>query len=102
MMSSQLICNCLPGILEEIRKNQLVHDLYRDQFVVPRRTHVGQVIQLGLDRGEINIPQLDLETVCDMLNGPVFSRLLLPIEAPLDDKFARQIVEGVCAYLGVA
>lgn len=101
MMSSPLVSGTLAGLFEEMRTDPVVHDLYRDRFVLPRRAHVAQVVNAGVDRGEVRTSRIDIEAVCDMLNGPVIGRLLLPISAPLDDEFARQIVDAVCAYLGV-
>lgn len=101
LMSSPLVSKSLPALFEEMRTKPVVHDLYRDQFVLPRRAHVAQVIQAGIDRGEVGVSNVDIEAVCDMLNGPVIGRLLLPISAPLDDKFARQTVDSICAYLKV-
>ncbi|WP_181905744.1 TetR/AcrR family transcriptional regulator [Microbacterium bovistercoris] len=101
MMASPLVSKTLAGLFEEIANDPSVHDIYRDQFVLPRRAHVRRVITAAVERGEISpATDLQLEAVCDMLNGPVISRVLLPIDAPLNDGFARSIVDAVCAFLG--
>lgn len=101
MFSSPLVRNNLPGLLESVRTDADVRDLYRDNFILPRRANVGEVIAAASERGEIApaTPHA-VELVCDTLLGPVLARAVLPVGQPLDDHLARETVGLALRYLG--
>jgi len=100
MFSSPLLRNNLPGLLESVRTDSEVRDLYRSSFIVPRRANVGDVIAAAVARGELPpADTVDVEFVCDLLIGPVLARAVLPIEQPLDDRFARKSVDVALTFL---
>lgn len=100
MFSSQLLRNNLPGLLESMRTDPDVRDLYRDNFIMPRRANVRDIIVAAALRGEIDsTTSHDVELVCDTLLGPILSRAVLPIGQPLDDHLARETVELAVRYL---
>lgn len=90
MFSSPLMRNNLPGLLEAVRTDKAISNLYRTGFVEPRRQNVGEVISAAVSRSEVDDNPIDLELVCDLLTGPILARALLPLSAPIDDHLARQ------------
>lgn len=101
MFASPLFRNSLPGLLEAARTEPAVRELYEAHFLGPRRSNVERVIEAAVARGEIDRHDVDIEFVCDMLVGPVLSRALLPVGAPLDDRLARQTAQSVLAHLRI-
>ena len=71
--------------------------IYRERFVVPRRTDAWPIWQRGVDRGEID-PAVDREVVIDLLYAPIAYRLLIG-HAPLNDAEAERFVRAIFAGL---
>src|ERR1019366_10009616 len=71
--------------------------LYREHFVQPRRDAIRPVLLRAIARGEI-APDTDLEVSLDLLYGPIYHRLLHR-HAPLNDRFATQVIEAVIAAI---
>ena len=88
MFSSELFRKNLPGLLESIRTDEVLRQLYADSFVAPRRENLGRVIEAAIERGERIHADWDLELVSDILVGPILARTLLPGTAALDDDLA--------------
>lgn len=99
MFSDPLIRNNLPGLLESIRTNPEVGKLYADLFIRPRREKVGLVIKAAVNHGEIPHSNIDVEFVCDILLGPLLTRVLLPVDVALDDKLARQTAQLALLFI---
>lgn len=99
MFSSPLVSKSLAGLLEAVRADPAVRDAYREEFVGPRRANIARVLDAAVERGEVESSRLDSEFICDMLVGPILSRVLLPVDSGLDDKLARDTVDAVCRYL---
>jgi AcrR family transcriptional regulator len=95
MFATPLLRKNLPGLLEAIRTDSELREIYETEFVQPRRANVGRILAAAAGRGEIGAEAVDDEYVCDLLVGPILSRALLPVGAPLDDRLARQTVETV-------
>jgi AcrR family transcriptional regulator len=68
---------------------------YRARFVQPRREPARIILARAVARGEIP-PGFDLEAILDLLYGPFYLRILHG-HAPLNDRFARTIVDYVVA-----
>ena len=66
---------------------------FREGFVAPRRQSVRELLELAQAKGELP-PQVDLETLIDLLYGPMWYRLLFG-HAPLSRSFAHELVERV-------
>jgi AcrR family transcriptional regulator len=66
---------------------------YRARFVQPRREPARIIFARAVDRGEIPA-DFDLEAILDLLYGPFYLRILHG-HAPLNDRFARTIVDYV-------
>jgi AcrR family transcriptional regulator len=99
MFSSPLIRKNLPGLLEAMSINESIGKLYYEEFVAPRRANVARILDLAAQRGEVERSRIDVDLVCDVLVGPILSRVLLPIHVGLDDRLARDLVEVVLERL---
>ncbi|KJL19787.1 Bacterial regulatory protein, tetR family [Microbacterium azadirachtae] len=95
MFASPLIHKNLPGLLEVMSVNESIGKLYHDEFVAPRRANVARILDLAAQRGEVDPSRVDVDLICDVLVGPILSRTLLPIQAGLNDRLARDLVEIV-------
>lgn len=101
MFSSPLIRKNLPGLLEAMSANEAIGTLYHDEFVAPRRANVARILDLAAERGEVDPALIDVDLICDVLVGPILSRVLLPIDVNLDDRLARDLVDIVLERLRV-
>ena len=72
-------------------------DAFRMQWIEPRRDEARQVIQRGIERGEIR-QNVDPELLVDALYGPIYFRLLAG-HAPLTQNFAESLTELVMSGL---
>jgi AcrR family transcriptional regulator len=90
MFSDPLLRNNLPGLLESVRTDSYVRELYLEQFIKPRRAAVLRVVDAAITRGEIPESGFDIAWVCDLLLSPLLTRALLPIAGGLDDQLARR------------
>jgi AcrR family transcriptional regulator len=68
---------------------------YRARFVQPRRDQARAMFARAVARGEIPA-HTDVEVATDLLWGPLYHRLFHG-HAPLNDRFARRLVETVLA-----
>jgi len=67
--------------------------MYRDRFVEPRLGQFGEVIERGIQRGDLR-PDTDVRLAHELLVGPVFYRLLYSGQ-PLDDGLASPVSDAV-------
>jgi AcrR family transcriptional regulator len=68
-------------------------ELYLERFVRPRRDAMRPVLLRAIDRSEI--PRtVDLEVALDLIYGPIYHRMLHG-HAPLDERFARNLVDTI-------
>jgi AcrR family transcriptional regulator len=68
---------------------------WRARFVEPRRDQARAILSRASARGEIG-PNTNVEVALDLLYGPIYHRLLHG-HAPLNDRFARQVVDTALA-----
>jgi AcrR family transcriptional regulator len=68
---------------------------YRVRFVQPRRQPARIIFARAIERGEIPA-EIDIEATLDLLFGPFYLRILNG-HAPLNDRFARTVVDYVAA-----
>lgn len=101
MFSSPLLRNNLPGLMESIRIDMKLRNLYHEQFIGPRRDNVGKVLKAAIESGEIPDRPIDADLVCDLLLGPILARVLLPLGLQVDDSLARQTTGIVIEHLGL-
>ncbi|MBS1787720.1 MAG: TetR/AcrR family transcriptional regulator [Acidobacteria bacterium] len=72
-------------------------DAFRLQWIEPRRDEARQVIERGIERGEIH-QKVDPDLLIDALYGPIYFRLLAG-HAPLTPSFAESLTELVMSGL---
>ena len=70
---------------------------YRARFVEPRRERAREIFARAIRRGEIP-PGTNVEVALDLLYGPLYHRLLHG-HAPLDERFAGQVIDMLVAGL---
>lgn len=77
--------------------NELI-EVYRKNWLTPRREDAKQIFQRGVERGELR-EGVDAEVAIDALYSPLFYRLLLKHQ-PLTDEFVDElldvVMDGLC------
>jgi len=66
----------LVGLCMELQRSPEMGELYRERFAAPRRQIAAEILQRGIDRGEIRAG-IDADEVVDLLVGPMFYRQLV-------------------------
>lgn len=102
MMTSPLMRMNLPGLLEAVRSDEGARKIYFEKLIQPRRDNVHHVIQAAIRRGELSSQGVDPEYICDLLFGALLARTVLPVNLPVDDRFARRTVDTALRELRVA
>ena len=83
------------GLVADLAADPELGQIYVTQYLVPRRAVVAQVLQRGVDRGELDA-DADLDFVYDLLLGPLFMRAVVWGQ-PLSPEAAEHTVEVVLA-----
>ncbi|MBY8861966.1 TetR/AcrR family transcriptional regulator [Nocardia sp. CA2R105] len=83
----------IAGLLGQVVTDPEFALTYRARFLEQRRDHGRMILQQAIARGEIPA-RTRIETVLDMLYGPVYHRLMHG-HAPLDHTFVDDIVDVV-------
>lgn len=81
----------LSGLAAEAQLDPEFASEFQRMFIVPRKDALIALLQRGVDKGEI-APDTNLDVLADLIYGAKWYRLLL-YPAPLDEAFAREIVE---------
>jgi AcrR family transcriptional regulator len=87
----------IAGLVAKTQTDPEFAKLYRERFVAPRRDETRVLLLAAIDRGEI-AADTNLEVTLDLLYGPIYHRLLHG-HAPLNDRFAEQVIDAVIAAL---
>jgi AcrR family transcriptional regulator len=86
------------GLVAELQRDDGdFRDVYREQFVSPRREPARGALRRAIERGEI-APDTDVELALDLIYGPIYHRLL-HMHAPLTERFATDVVTAVVRAL---
>ena len=83
------------GLVATAQADAEFAELYLERFVRPRRDAMRPVLLRAVERGEIP-SNLDLEVALDLIYGPIYHRMLHS-HAPLDERFARNVVDTIIA-----
>jgi AcrR family transcriptional regulator len=86
------------GLVADLVTDPELADVYVNQYLIPRRAAVWQVLQRGVDRGEL-VADTDFAFVYDLLMGPLFMRAVVWGQ-PLADDAAERTVDVVLAAYG--
>jgi AcrR family transcriptional regulator len=83
------------SLMTELQGNADLAELYRAQFLAPRRAESLRIFQRGIERGDLR-PDIDTDLVLDLLIGAVVYRSLIS-GGRLDRSVAEQMVDHVLA-----
>jgi hypothetical protein len=85
----------LADLIAEGRRDERVAESFRTDFLLPRRRRSREIVQRELARhGRPDAVNPDI--VLDLLYGAIYFRLLIG-HAPLDDRFAGEVVDFITA-----
>ena len=85
------------ALLAEVQRDPELAELFRQQFLLPRRLETQEVLRRGLARGDLR-PDADVSLVLDQLMGSVFYRQLIvgrPLRAGDVEPLVDQVLAGV-------
>jgi AcrR family transcriptional regulator len=92
-----MVAETVVGLCMEMQRNPETADLYRERLVEPRRAVGREILERGVERGEVR-PDFDPVQVMDQLAGPLFYRRLIG-DGPIDQPFIESVVDSVLAGL---
>ena len=87
------------GLIADLADDPELADTYVSQFLAPRRATVWEVLQRGVDRGELDA-DVDLAFIYDLLVGPLFMRAVVwgqPLARDAAEKTADVILAAFAA-----
>jgi AcrR family transcriptional regulator len=93
VLGKTLMGTVMQGLVSELATDPELARAFREQVVALRMHEVEQVLQRGIERGDLR-PDINISLAQEMLFGPVYYRLLLS-GAPLDRSLAERIVDAV-------
>jgi AcrR family transcriptional regulator len=83
----------LSGLVAAMARSPRIAEAARSGFLATRRDALRRVLERGVARGDLR-DGLDLELAIDLLNGPLFYRLVVT-GGRLDERVARNVVDVV-------
>ena len=86
------------GLIADLATDPELGDRYISEYLVPRRDAVWNVLERGIERGELE-PEADLAFVYDLLIGPLFMRAVVWGQ-PLSPEAAEATTDVVLAAFG--
>jgi len=86
------------GLVADLASDPHLAERYVTEYLAPRRATVWQVLQRGVDRGEL-APDADFAFVYDLLVGPLFMRAVVWGQ-PLAKNAAEKTVDVILAAFG--
>jgi AcrR family transcriptional regulator len=88
------------GLVADLADDPELADTYVSQYLAPRRAQVWQLLQRGIDRGELDA-DADLAFVYDLLVGPLFMRAVVWGQ-PLEPDAAEKTADVILAAFGTS
>jgi AcrR family transcriptional regulator len=82
----------VPGLMSEIQRDKAFADMWWRDFVEPRRQSVIRAVERAADRGEVGRGG-DIETLCDVLTGPLICRAFLHGPRKVPKSFAFTCID---------
>jgi AcrR family transcriptional regulator len=89
----------LSGLVAAIARSERIAAAVRGGFVAARREALRQVLERWRERGEL-FPDVDVEILMDMINGPLFYRFLLrgeTVSEPVVEAIVDMLLGGIRA-----
>jgi AcrR family transcriptional regulator len=99
LMNAPMSRRVTAGLVADLTADPELADKYVNDYLVPRREVVWQVLRRGVERGELD-PDVDFALVYDLLMGPLFMRAVVWGQ-PLPPEAAEQTVHVVLAAYGL-
>ena len=96
--TGSVAAGAMPSLVEAMSRNPELADAVRDRFLAGRRAALRQVLDRGIERGDLRL-DLDVELALDVLAGPLFYRLLIT-GGPIDEQLAAGVVELIMRGFG--
>lgn len=90
VLNSPTLGSALAALIAEAQADPELAHAYTEHVLVPLRAQLRLILERAIARGELP-SDLDLEAAIDLLQGPLYLRLL-HTHAPLDQQFADTIV----------
>jgi AcrR family transcriptional regulator len=87
------------GLIADLADDPELADTYVSQFLAPRRATVWEVLQRGVDRGELDA-DVDFAFIYDLLVGPLFMRAVVwgqPLAPDAAEKTADVVLAAFAA-----
>jgi AcrR family transcriptional regulator len=100
LLASRPYGRIMAALIAHVQSDPVFAEEYRARFVEPRRDQARAIFARAIGRGEVPAG-VNVEVALDLLYGPVYHRLLHG-HAPLNERFAREVVDGVVAAAGSA
>lgn len=91
LLTASASAQALAGIMAEAQVDPVLAQKFRDQIITGRRRVVCDILQRGIQRGELR-DDLNLALAADLIYGPIWYRLLLSGDVP-NRQFAEQLVD---------
>jgi AcrR family transcriptional regulator len=95
LMSSPVSRRVTAGLIADLASDPHLAETYVSQYLAPRRATVWQVLQRGVDRGEL-AADVDFALIYDLLVGPLFMRAVV-WGRPLPRDAAEKTVDVILA-----
>jgi AcrR family transcriptional regulator len=99
LMNAPMSRRVTAGLVADLTADPELAETYVNDYLVPRREVVWQVLRRGIERGELD-PDVDLALVYDLLVGPLFMRAVVWGQ-PLSPEAAEHTVHVVLAAYGL-
>ena len=99
-LADPLMRRILPDLVGELHRNRAFALAFADRLVRPRRAVLVDRLRRAVERGEVR-REVDVELVADLLVGPPFARVLLPLGVPvMSESDADALVDAIRSWLG--
>ncbi len=99
LMNSPEARRITAGLVADLAEDPELADTYMSEYLAPRRASVWQVLQRGVERGELDA-DADLAFVYDLLVGPLFMRAVVwgqPLTRDAAEKTADVVLAAFAA-----
>jgi|SRR6516164_9857244 AcrR family transcriptional regulator len=87
------------GLVADLAADPELSQTYVNDYLVPRRATILQVLRRGVERGELD-PEMDFAFAYDLLVGPLFMRAVVWGQ-PLSPRAAEATADVIVATFGV-
>jgi len=90
--NNPVVAAIVPGLMSDIQSDTTFADTWWNSFVEPRRQSVIRAVERAVERGEVGSGG-DMETLCDVLTGPLICRAYLHGPRKVSKSFAFTCID---------